>query len=192
MVALPKKRWTAKEYLTFEAESEERHDFVDGEIYSMTGASEKHNLIMTNLIITVGSQLRKRPCKLYPSDMLVETAQTGDYHYPDISVVCGEAEIKHDKRDILVNPTLIIKVLSPSTEAYDRGKKFQNYQTLGSLQEYVLIAQDEARTERYLRQSDDQWLYSKAAGLEATIELSSIGCALTLADVYDKVTFEEA
>lgn len=192
MSALPKKHWTTQEYLAFESESLERHDFVSGEIYSMTGASENHNLIIANIIITVGLQFRKRPCKLYPSDMLIEITRTGDYHYPDISAVCGKAEIKYDKRQILLNPTLIIEVLSPSTEVYDRSKKFQNYQTLPSLQEYLLIAQDEPRLEHYLRQDNNQWLYTRMTGLESQLELPSIGCTLALADVYDKITFGES
>lgn len=148
MSALPRKRWTPETYLAFERDSEEKHEYISGEVYSMTGASENHNLIVANTIIALGIQLRKRPCKLYPSDMLLHIAAVNDYYYPDITVVCGEANIIHDKRDILLNPTLIIEVLSPSTEQHDRGSKFENYLTLDSLQEYLLIAQDRPHLEQ--------------------------------------------
>jgi Uma2 family endonuclease len=190
MSALPKKRWTTEEYLAFEHISQERHDLVGGEVYAMTGASENHNLIVTNIIITLGSQLRNRPCKLYPSDMLVEISETGDYHYPDVSIVCEEAIIKRDKKEILLNPIVVIEVLSPSTEQYDRGKKFHNYLTVPSLQEYILVSQDTLRLERYRRHENGEWLYSETTAPEAVIELAPpIGAKLTLADLYDKVTF---
>jgi Uma2 family endonuclease len=191
MSALAKKRWTTEEYLAFEHTSQERHEFVAGEVYLMTGASENHNLIVANIIIAVGIQLRNRPCKLYPSDMLIEIAATGDYHYPDISIVCEPAMIKREKQEILLNPTVIIEVLSPSTEQYDRGKKFHNYLTIDSLQEYILVSQDMARIECYRRQENNQWLYSDATALEAIVELPSIAAKLALADVYDKVTFDD-
>ncbi|MBZ0286639.1 MAG: Uma2 family endonuclease [Anaerolineae bacterium] len=190
MSALSNPHWTADEYLAFERESQEKHEFVDGEIYLMTGASENRNLVVSNTLTSLNVQLRGRPCKVYPSDMLVEISATGDHHYPDVSVVCGEAMINRDKLDTLLNPTLIIEVLSPSTEQYDRGKKFQNYRSLESLREYVLIAQDAPRMEQFVRQEDGRWLLSDAVGLEAQVTLPSIGCTLALADVYDKVTFE--
>lgn len=191
MVALPHKRWTAEDYLAFERASDERHEFIDGQVYLMAGASENHNLITANVIIALGSQLRGRPCKLYPSDMRVRIGGRDDYHYPDISVVCGEAQIEDDEQDTLLNPTLIVEVLSPSTEQFDRGKKFENYRLLPSLQEYVLIAQDRAHIEHYVRQEGGTWLYSEVKGLDAVgeITLPSIGCSLSMADVYDKVEF---
>lgn len=191
MVALPHKRWTAEDYLAFERASDERHEFIDGQVYLMAGASENHNLITANVIIALGSQLRGRPCKLYPSDMRVRVSGRDDYHYPDISVVCGEAQIEDDEQDTLLNPTLIVEVLSPSTEQFDRGKKFENYRLLPSLQEYVLIAQDHAHIEHYVRQEGGAWLYSEVKGLDALNEVSlpSIGCSLSMADVYDKVEF---
>lgn len=144
MSALPRKHWTVDEYLAFERDSEEKHEFIGGDVYFVTGASENHNLIVANTIVALGALLRKRPCKLYPSDMLVHIPLVDDYHYPDITVVCGDAHVIHVQRDILLNPTLIIEVLLPSTEPYDRGRKFENYRTLHSLQEYLLVAQDRA------------------------------------------------
>lgn len=192
MSALPRKSWTVEQYLEFERASEAKHEFVGSAVFAMTGASENHNLIVANIIVSLGVQLRQRPCKIYPSDMLVQIADTGDFHYPDITIVCGEAQINRDKRDSLLNPTVIIEVLSPSTELYDRGKKFQNYRTLDSLQLYLLVAQDAARIECFTRQDEGLWLFVDTAGLAAVIELPSIGCTLSLADVYDKVSFTDA
>jgi Uma2 family endonuclease len=190
MSAIEKKHWTADEYLAFEAASGEKHEFIDGEVYAITGASENHNLIVANTLASLVAQLRGRPCKTYPSDMLVHVTATGDYYYPDISVVCGDSDIVHNKQDMLLNPVLVIEVLSPTTEKLDRGKKFLNYRTLKSLQEYILIAQDEVLVERFVRQADGQWLLSDATSLDGAVELTPIDCHLTLADVYDKISFE--
>jgi Uma2 family endonuclease len=189
-MALANKRWTAEEYLAFEASSEEKHEFFGGEVYLMTGASDNHNLIVASTLIALGAQRRGRPCKIYPSDMLVHIASVGDYFYPDLMIVCGQAEVVHVKRDMLLNPTVVIEVLSPSTEMYDRVKKFEGYRTLDSLQEYVLIAQDRPHIERYTRQ-DKGWLFIEANGLDETIDLASISFTLALREVYDQVTFEQ-
>jgi Uma2 family endonuclease len=191
MVALSKKKWTVEEYFELVQTREERYEFVSGEIYMMSGASEEHNLIVANLIFALRAQLRGRSCKVYPSDMQVHIAAFGDYHYPDVSVVCGQAEIVHSKHDMLLNPSLIIEVLSPSTEQYDRGKKFENYRTLESLQEYLLIAQNRAYIERYVRH-EAGWLFTETKGLEAVLKLTSLGCTLALSEVYELVDFEEA
>lgn len=122
--------------------------------------------------------------------MLVSVTATGDYLYPDISVVCGESDIVHNKQDMLLNPTLVIEVLSPSTEKLDRGRKFLSYRALNSLQEYLLIAQDEVLVERFVRQADGQWLFSDATSPDSIIELKSINCQLALSEVYDKVSRE--
>lgn len=180
---------TPEEYLKFERESEIRHEYLDGEIFAMTGASERHILIVGSTHFSLYGQLDKRPCKVYMSDMRVRVKGTSFYTYPDISVVCGEAEFEDDILDTLLNPTVIFEVLSPSTESYNRGKKFQQYRELESLQEYVLIAQDTMRIEHYLRQGE-QWLLTDARGPDAVVALPSIGCELKLSDVYAKVTFE--
>jgi Uma2 family endonuclease len=188
MSTAPRESWTAQEYLAFERQSAEKHEFLNGEIYLMTGATANHNLIVGNIYASLHSQLRQRPCVVYPSDMKVRAG--GLYTYPDVSVVCDTPRFEDAQRDVLLNPTVIVEVLSPTTENYDRGKKFQLYRALDSLQEYVLVAQDSVRIERYLRQPDGQWLFADAADLETRLELPSIGCSLLLSDVYEKVMFE--
>jgi Uma2 family endonuclease len=190
MTALSQKQWTPDEYLAFDHDSVEKHEFVDGKVYMMSGASENHNLIVANLIISLGSQLRGRPCKLYPSDLQVQISSPRDYYYPDLSVVCGSSEIVHLKQDVLLNPTLIIEVLSPSTERFDRGRKFENYRTIPSLQTYLLVAQDRVHLEQYVRQQEGSWLLTEAKVLDTVLELMSIECQLLLSDVYDKVELE--
>lgn len=188
MVDIQKQRWTPETYLAFERASEEKHEFIDGSVYAMTGASENHNLINTNITAELVIQLRKRPCKVYANDMRVRIPGY-NYVYPDIAIVCGEAQLEDDQLDTLLNPTVIIEVLSPSTEQYDRGKKFEHYRALESLQEYLLVSQEQAHIERFTRQ-EAGWLLTEAKGLEATLDLLAIGCVLALADVYDKVNFE--
>lgn len=192
MVALPKTKMTVEEYLAMERASEEKHEFLDGEIYLMSGGTGNHSFISTNINASLHAQLRKSPCRTTTSDLRVQVSDTGLYTYPDISVVCDPIFWTDNHRDTLLNPTLIIEVLSPSTERYDRGKKFQHYRALESLKEYVLVAQDQARIERYLRQPNGEWLFADAAGLETSLELQSIGCTLALADVYDKIDFSES
>jgi Uma2 family endonuclease len=181
---------TEAEYLAFERDSEIKHEFIDGAIHAMTGASRSHNLIVTSTIATLYTQLRGKGCELYPSDMKVRTPATGSYTYPDITVVCDEARFGDDQRDVLLNPTVIIEVLSPATEAFDRGLKFQRYRELESLQEYILIAQDRPHIERFVRQAHGLWQLSEAHGLQATIALASIACQLALADVCEQVSFD--
>ncbi len=189
MAALPKKRWTVEEYLAFERASEEKHEFIDGDVYLMSGASRQLNLISVNVISSLTTQLRERPCEVYGSDMRVRVE--GDFTYPDVIVICAVPLFDDNEFvDTLLNPTLIVEVLSPSTELYDRGKKFQKYRTIDSFQEYVLIAQDEYRIERFLRDETGNWIFSEAISAQAEVNLTSIGCTLRLADVYAKVTFE--
>lgn len=191
MSALPQSipSMSVEEYLAFERASEIKHEYFDGEIYAMTGASEAHNLINLNVATALKNQLRGRPCKIYASDMRVKMARSRIYTYPDISIVCGEARFADGEFDTLINPTLIIEVLSPSTERHDRGAKFRAYRELDSLQEYLLIEQDAPRIERYLRQESGLWLFSEAKDLSETMELPSIGCTLALVDVYEQVNF---
>jgi Uma2 family endonuclease len=181
---------TEADYLAFERDSEIKHEFVDGEIYAMSGASAAHSLITISAAAALYNQLRGRSCKVYSADMKVRTPATRSYAYPDITVVCSEARFDDDHQDILLNPTLIVEVLSPTTERYDRGKKFQLYRELESLQEYVLVAQDSPRIERFVRQENNVWQFSDAQGLQASLELSSIACTLTLAEVYEQVSFD--
>jgi Uma2 family endonuclease len=190
MSALPKKQWTAEEYLAFERASDEKHEFIDGNVYLMTGASREHNLIVFNLATVLGNQLRGRACEAYVNDMRVKM-KGQDYAYPDLAIVCDPPEFEDAHVDTLLNPTLLIEALSPSTEQYDRGKKFESYRALNSLQEYVLVAQDRPHIERYIRQDQGTWLFSEVNGLDASLELPSIACTLVLADIYEKVVFDE-
>jgi Uma2 family endonuclease len=190
MAAPPNVRMTEAEYLAFDRASDVKHEYYRGEIFAMSGASRKHNVISGNTYASLHAQLRGRPCEKYQAEMRVRVARTRLYTYPDITVVCGEPHFADNEFDTLLNPTLLVEVLSPSTERYDRGRKFQHYREIDSLREYVLIAQDQPRIERFLRQDDGTWLLSDASGLEGRIELASIGCTLALADVYEQVTFE--
>ena len=190
MSAQPKHKMTVEEYLAFEETSDVKHEYYAGEIFAQAGANERHNIIVGSVLALLYGQLRRQPCNVYPSDMRVEIQDTGLYTYPDISVVCGQALFAETSRSTLINPTVIIEVLSPSTEAYDRGKKFQNYRTIETLQEYVLITQDFKQIEHYVRQPDDLWLLSFAGDESDIVTLPSIDCTLSIADVYEKVIFE--
>ncbi|MBX3062833.1 MAG: Uma2 family endonuclease [Anaerolineae bacterium] len=180
--------WTEEAYLAFERSSEIRHEHLNGRIYAMTGGTPNHNLISGNAYASLHSQLRDQPNRVYGSDQRVKVKRTGLNTYPDISVVWDTPQFANDT---LLNPIVLIEVLSPSTEAYDRGKKFQHYRELESLQEYILISQSSHRVERYSRQSDGKWVLSDVIGLDASLELPSIQCRLALADVYAKVTLED-
>lgn len=187
---MSRKRWTAEAYLAFERASDEKHEFIAGDVSTMTGASREHNLIVFNLAAALGNQLRGRACEAYARDMRVRLKKQ-DYAYPDLVVVCHPPEFEDVHVNTLLNPTLLIEVLSPSTEQYDRGKKFESYRALDSLQEYLLIAQDRTHVERFVRQPQGTWLFSEVNGLDASLDMTAIGCALALADVYDKIVFHE-
>lgn len=185
-MALPRNRsWSPDEYLTFDRESEFRHELIDGEIYAMTGASREHNLINTNFSRLLGNQLMNESCEIYASNMRVKTHAT-NYSYPDIVIVCGKAEFEDNQTDTLLNPVIVFEILSPSTERYDRGAKFQRYRTLTSLQSYILISQDAPCFEIYTRQGE-VWVLSEAVEVTDTVTLAPINCTLTLADVYWRV-----
>lgn len=191
MSAQPQTSISVEEYLAGERISDQKHEYYAGVVFAFAGGSEQHNLIAGNVLASLHTQLRRRMCTVYPSDMRVKISRPGLYTYPDVVAVCGEALFEDEDRDTLLNPTVIVEVLSPSTENYDRGKKFQNYRTIDTLAEYVLIAQDTYHIEHYVRQPDQQWLLSEAVSLAATIELPSIQCTLVLADVYEKVQVDD-
>lgn len=190
MAAQPKPYISIDEYLAGERVSDTKHEYYAGEVFAFAGGSEQHNLIAGNVYASLHAQLRKRQCTVYPSDMRVKMPRTDLYTYPDVVAVCGTAQFEDTERDTLLNPTVIVEVLSPSTETYDRGRKFQNYRTITTLNEYLLIAQDTYRIEHYVRQPDEQWLLSEATALDDTVTLPSINCILTLADVYEKVQID--
>ena len=193
MTALPKKKYISpEEYLAMERDSLEKHEYFDGEIFQMAGSSNEHNIITSNIIISLGSQLKKRNCQVYSPDMRVHIPKTGLYTYPDISIVCGKTQLLPDANlDTLTNPILIVEVLSSSTEGYDKGAKFDNYRSLESLREYVLVSQDAKKVIRYTKQTDGSWILVDFIGDKTEIELFSIECRLTMDDIYDKVDFEE-
>lgn len=187
MSSQPKTYLTTEEYLARERQAEYKSEYYAGEVYAMVGASRKHNLIATNIVTALGQQLKKKPCELYTSDMRVRVPATGLYTYPDVVVACGEPKFEDEHVDTLLNPTLIVEILSTSTASYDRIKKFGYYRTVESLSEYLLVAQDEYKLEQYVKQADGRWLLSDISSREAIVELSSIQCSLALDDVYDKV-----
>ncbi len=186
-----KARLTPEEYLAIERDAEAKSEYLNGEVFSMVGASRKHNLIALNVASELRRQLRGKPCEAYVNDMRVRVSATGLYTYPDVVVVCGEPQFEDAEVDTLLNPTLIVEVLSPSTESYDRGKKFTHYRAVPSLAEYVLVAQDEPRVDLYTKQQDGRWLLSDAQGMSGNLELASIGCTLDLAESYERAAFSE-
>lgn len=193
MSAIPKKKYVSSEdYLALERESLEKHEYFDGEIFAMAGTSEEHAAISSNINISLGTQLKKRPCKSYQSDLRVHIPATGLYTYPDVIVVCGKPELLEDAfLDTLLNPVLIVEVLSPSTADYDKGTKFDHYRTIESLREYVLVWQDVKRVARYTKQENGSWVLRDFIGDDVEILLSSIDCKLAMEDIYDKVDFEQ-
>jgi len=174
------------EYLESEEISDIKHEYYQGEIFAMAGASRKHNLIVSNVITSLNIQLKKRACRVYPSDMRLKIETTGLYTYPDVMIVCGEERFSNEKENTLLNPDVIIEVLSDSTESYDRGKKFCNYRKLDSLKEYVLISDKCRKIEIYSRNKDNKWELTESSGNNPVISLESIGCMLDISDVYDK------
>ena len=180
---------TPDEYLAAERVSESRSEYLDGVVHAMTGGSLDHVKIVGNITTELTMQLRARPCHVLPIDMKVRLPDSRKFFYPDVSVVCGELQFHDERRDIILNPLLVIEVLSKSTEAFDRGDKFLAYQTLDSLKEYVLVAQEKPVVEQFVRQADGKWTYTSVAGLESSLSLSSVECTLKLSAVYDKVDF---
>jgi Uma2 family endonuclease len=191
MLQQPKPYLDPEEYLRLERQAETKSEYWGGEVYAMAGASEEHGLITANLVYSLVSQVKGRPCKVFSNDMRVKVSAAGLYTYPDVIVICGKAYFEDRHRDTLLNPMMLIEVLSPSTEAYDRGTKFEFYRMSESLSDYLLVSQNSPSIEHYVRQPDDKWLLSAYKGLDAVAHIASIGCDLRLADVYDKVEWPE-
>lgn len=182
---------TPEEYLALERAAERKSEYRDGEIVGMTGATRRHSLITVNISSELNRQLKGRPCEVHVNDLRVLVAARRLYTYPDVIVVCGEPALADRYRDTLTNPTVLIEVLSPSTEGYDRGDKFGHYRTLESLREYLLVSQDRPLVEHFIRRPDGNWLLSDETDLAASIVLPSIECQLAMAEIYDKVKFGE-
>lgn len=192
MSAVPKIYLTPAEYLAFERQSEIKHEYFRGELFAMSGASRQHVRIAVNVTILLGNQLKRRGCDVFNSDMRVKVSPTGLYTYPDLVVVCGRPRFEDRELDTLLNPTVVVEILSKSTEAYDRGEKFTQYRTLESLTDYLLISQERPHIERFTRQEGGLWLFSDSIGLDAVMPIESIQCQLPLAEVYDRVEFDES
>ncbi|KYF55278.1 hypothetical protein BE08_43415 [Sorangium cellulosum] len=179
------------EYLAFERASEQKHEYANGEIFAMSGCSREHSLLSGNIQRELGNALLDRACEVHTSDMRVKIASTGRYVYPDASVVCGEPVFEDAEVDTLLNPSVIVEVLSETSEAYDRGDKFAQYRSVPSVMEYVLVAQKEVRIEHFQRQPDGRWLLA-ILGPGAQLELESIGVVIDVDRVYRKVPLAPA
>jgi Uma2 family endonuclease len=185
----PKIFLSEEEYLEIERKAEYKSEYFGGEMFAMAGAKEAHNLLVGNLFADIHRQLRSRSCRVYSNDMRVRVAASGLYTYPDLVSVCGDPQFLDEQRDTLLNPNLLAEVLSPSTEAYDRGRKFEHHRPIGSLSEYLLVSSDRVQVDLYSRQPDGRWLLTSASDLHDTLELQSIGCRVALSDLYEKVEF---
>jgi len=178
---------TAREYLELERRADVRHEFYDGEIFAMAGASRAHSLIVANLVAALLPQAKTRGCELYPNDMRVRVPSTELYTYPDLVLVCGEPEFEDSEHDTLLNPVLIVEVLSPSTESYDRGEKFAHYRTIPSLVDYLLIDQQRLSVEHYVRHENGHWLFTAADQRGGAVTLVALEHRLELAEIYDGI-----
>ena len=199
-MSLPLKKtlYTVEEYLALERESEDRHYYLDGEIYEMAGETEQHGDICVNIIRELSNQLRGGPCRVWTKDVKIRSGPDpklyrrpkGLYSYPDVVVVCGERQYHDEHKDVLLNPTVVIEVLSPSTEAFDRGEKFLRYRMfVDSLTDYVVVSQTRALVEDYRSQPNGEWVLTSVSELEGELHLDSIDCTLRLAEVYERVSF---
>jgi Uma2 family endonuclease len=198
-VRKPESFYTEDEYLALERASQERREYLDGQIYLMAGESEAHGTICINLSIEFGCQLKGTPCRAFSKDTKVRSgplpksrySAQGLYSFPDLLVVCGEGQYLDEHQDVLLNPKVIIEVLSPSIEAFDRTEKFVRYRTyLDSLTDYILVAQSQALMEHFARDENGQWVIAATATeLSGTVVINSIGCTLRLVDVYDRIVF---
>jgi Uma2 family endonuclease len=191
MGAVLKQKLTVSEYLAAERQSERRNEFFNGEVFAMAGGSREHNRIKENLVGELYGQLKGSACQTYSSDQRVLIEASGLYTYPDVVILCGPGAYDPADRDTLTNPVALIEVLSSTTERYDRGDKFRGYQQIPSMLEYVLVAQDEAVCERYVRQSDGSWALVSFVGSNAVLAFTSIPARIPLADIYAGVVLTD-
>ena len=191
MSTVPIRRVSPQEYLALERRAEFKSEFYDGEIFAMAGATREHNLIVTNLTRELSQHLKDKPCEVYPNEMRTRIPN-GPYVYPDVVVVCSEPQFEDEGLDTLTNPLVVVEVLSDSTPDFDRGTKFRYYRRIASLREYILVDQIEPFVERYShysRGAGDVWRLEESAGLPTVLTVESLGCTLSLSDVYSKVSF---
>lgn len=186
----PKVRFTPEEYLELERKAETKSEYLDGEMFAMTGVTWEHTKIVLNLATELNMQFMDRPFHVLGPELRVKVFSTGLYTYPDVFITGNEPELEDDHQDTVLNPQVIFEVLSDSTESYDRGKKFAHYRTIDSLQEYFLVSQKEYRVERFTRQEDGNWLYSEVTDLVGSIEITSVVCRVPLSRIYHKVDFK--
>jgi Uma2 family endonuclease len=183
-------RLTEEEYLKIERAADFRSEYYDGQMFAMSGGSLPHAVIIASLVRELGVALRQKPCTVMSSDTRVRITPTKFYTYPDIVVVCGPPEVADDQNDTLLKPTILVEVLSPSTEAHDRGFKFLHYRQLESLQEYALVSQSDPLIEIFRRQPSGEWLLSEAAGIDASCRFDSAGCRIELSEIYHRIEFD--
>ncbi len=187
MASLPKTYITSEEYLALDRKADVKSEYYAGQIIAFAGASKRHNLIVANVLAGIHRQLIDRPCNVYPSDMRIRISKTGMYAYPDVVVTCGEEQFADENSDILLNPIVLIEVLSESTANYDRGDKFEHYRRIESLREYILVFQELHRVDQYVRQNDTQWLLTEFHTPKDIIKLNSITCELAVKEIYAKL-----
>jgi Uma2 family endonuclease len=187
--ARPVTRLTEAEYLRLERQAETKSEYFDGEMFAMAGGTRPHSLVATNLVAELRGRLKATDCVVYNSNLRVKVEATSLFTYPDVSVACGRQRFLDDEEDTLLDPIVVIEVLSDSTEAYDRGKKFEHYRQIPTCREFLLVSQKEPRIEQFIRQANGEWTLREAAGLEAEIRLPSLGIVLPLAEVFAKVQF---
>lgn len=192
MAFQPKQVYSLEEYLELEKKSEEKLEFWDGNVWSMSGATAAHDRIITNLIIDIGSKIRISGCDVYSSDMRVKVPSYFPYRYPDLTALCGEPEFEQlGGIDMLMNPQLIIEVLSDSTEAFDRGDKFSYYKSIESFSEYLLVAQHRPHVSQFIKHGDGFWINYEFNDLNESVELKSVSCSVPLALIYRDVSFPD-
>lgn len=178
---------TPQQYLAQERKAELRSEYFDGQLLAKTGSSADHCTIVGNIAVGIRQQFRNRTCEVFMNMMRIKVIKSSSYFYPDVVAVCGKPQFEDNEQDVLLNPTMIVEVLSPSTEGYDRGAKFEHYRTIDSLLDYLLVAQDKIHVEHYVRQSDRTWLFSEFKSVEDKFQIDSIGCEITVVEIYEKV-----
>ena len=188
---VPKKTYyTREEYLALEEKAEYKSEYYDGEIFAMAGGSRNHSVICLNLNWGIREAVSHKDCVGFDSNMKLDIPKANNFVYPDLMVICGDIEFVEDRTDIVANPVLVIEVLSPATESFDRGKKFEYYRTLPSLQEYVLVSQTEPIVEAFYKQNEKFWQYTVVKGLEEKISFQTLQGEIALKDIYQKVVWE--
>ncbi len=193
MTAILKHKYTLEEYLRLDAEAEARLEYLDGEVFDMSGVSKNHARFEINLTRHLGTLLAQRNCLLFPANMRLKVPSLPPYRYGDLSGLCGQEHYELiGGVDVLTNPALIIEVLSDSTEAFDRGSKFTHYKSIPSFKEYLLIAQNYPHVTQLVKQADGTWIHREYTELEQIVPLVSLGCELTMKQIYENLTFGES